>query len=116
MPTRSALDEKFFVFYGGGVCIADKLYVLGGSDGQEALSSVEILDLLELCWSPGPAMTVPRANVSAVVLQGRVYAVGGFNGKAFLSSIEYLDAGRAPVLRLESTVVFDIFLVTILTQ
>lgn len=67
-----------------------KLYVVGGSDGQSSLISVEIYDP-ELCtWSFGPSLNTPRANVGVAVMNGRLFAIGGFTGKAFLESMECL--------------------------
>lgn len=69
-----------------------KLYVVGGSDGQSSLASVEIFDPQSGTWSFGPSLSVPRNNVGVMMAQGRLFAVGGFSGKAFLNSIEYLSA------------------------
>lgn len=67
-----------------------KLYVVGGSDGQTSLISVEIYDPKLRTWSFGPSLNTPRANMGLAVMNGRLFAVGGFTGKAFLESIEYL--------------------------
>jgi len=69
----------------------DKLYVVGGSDGQSSLVSVEIFDFESGSWSPGPNLTTPRANVGVAITHQRLFAVGGFSGKAFLDSIEFLS-------------------------
>ena len=66
--------------------------MLGGSDGQASLSSVEIYDPDTDQWSTGPAMITPRVSLSATSANARLYALGGFSGKAFLDTIEYLDA------------------------
>ena len=65
--------------------------MLGGSDGQSALSCVEIFDFESSTWSHGPNLSVPRANVAAAVVNQRLFAVGGFSGKIFLNSIESLQ-------------------------
>jgi len=73
------------------------LFVVGGSDGQQALASVEVLDLNERRWLPSQsaAMTCPRANVSLVRAHASsgggapvLLALGGFNGKVFMNTIE----------------------------
>lgn len=89
----------------------DKLFVVGGSDGCQALCTTEIFDFETNAWSPGPSMTTSRANISVTVIDGKLFAVGGFSGnllpsavlvelkltsgvlagKVFLNSVEYLD-------------------------
>ena len=64
--------------------------MVGGSDGQSSLASVEYFDPDHMTWTHGPAMAIARANVSVAVLSDRLFAVGGFSGKHFLDSIEYL--------------------------
>lgn len=68
-----------------------KLYVVGGSDGQSSLISVEIYDPELRTWSFGPSLNTPRANVGLAVMNGRLFAIGGFTGKAFLESMECLS-------------------------
>jgi len=65
--------------------------VVGGSDGQTSLVSVEIFDFVTGSWSPGPSLGTPRANMGVPVTYQRLFAVGGFSGKAFLDSIEFLS-------------------------
>ena len=66
------------------------MYVVGGSDGQSSLNSVEIYDFDTMTWTHGPTTNVARANVALAVVGQRLYAVGGFSGKHFLNSIEFL--------------------------
>lgn len=68
-----------------------KIYAVGGSDGVQALCSVEVYDPAENRWSFGRPMTAARANVGVAVVGNRMYAVGGFNGKTFLNTVEYFD-------------------------
>lgn len=68
-----------------------KIYAVGGSDGVQALCSVEVYDPAENRWSFGRPMTAARANVGVAVIGSRMYAVGGFNGKTFLNTVEYFD-------------------------
>lgn len=68
--------------------VAEKLYVVGGSDGTHSLSTTEIFDWVEQTWIHGPNMTTPRANVGVAVIGNRLYAVGGFSGKLTQSSWE----------------------------
>lgn len=68
-----------------------KMYAVGGSDGVQALCSVEVYDPAENRWTFGRPMTAARANVGVAVIGKRLYAVGGFNGKTFLNTVEYFD-------------------------
>lgn len=81
--------------------LSDSLYVIGGHDGTQSLSSVEVLDHPSAAeWRVGPSLTIPRANTHAVVVnmpdalsttKCAIYAIGGFNGNNFLNSIEVLE-------------------------
>jgi len=76
--------------------VVDKLYVVGGSDSQMSLVSVEVFDFVTGSWSSGPNLTTPRANMGVAVAHRRLFAVGGFSGKAFLDNMEFLsdDGGQ----------------------
>lgn len=82
------LDQSFTVFR---LTIVDKLYVIGGSDGQTSLVSTEVLDISTGTWHVGPTLCTPRANVGVAVIGHRLFAVGGYSGKSFLNSVEYLS-------------------------
>ena len=72
--------------------IAEKLYVVGGSDGQTSLKSVETFDFTGSgSWSAAPSLGTPRASMGVAVLHRRLFAVGGFGGKSFLNTMEYLS-------------------------
>lgn len=74
------------------ICIlAGMLYVVGGSDGQTTLNSVEMYDPITGNWSFACNLGVPRANMGAVVKGRMFFLVGGFGGKSFLKSQEYLS-------------------------
>ena len=40
--------------------VRDSLYVIGGHDGSQSLSTVEVLDHPNATWRPGPPLTMPR--------------------------------------------------------
>ena len=71
--------------------VVDILYVVGGSDSQSSLVSVEVFDFVAGSWSSCPSLGTPRANMGVAVIHQRLFAVGGFSGKAFLDSIEFLS-------------------------
>ena len=66
------------------------MYVVGGSDGQSSLTSVEIFDPVASVWSVGSSLNMARANVGLALYSKHLFAIGGYNGKTFLDSVEYL--------------------------
>jgi len=90
--------------------------VVGGSDSQTSLVSVEIFDFVTGLWSAGPNLGTPRANMGVAVIGCRLFVVGGFSGKAFLDSVEFLsDDGQqwcayqpADVTAADKSVVTDV--------
>ena len=70
---------------------SDKLYVVGGSDGQQSLSSIEIYDITTNTWSLGPSLSTPRANVAVALVQDKLFSVGGFSGKVCDVSFAVID-------------------------
>ena len=75
------------------VVLAGKVYVAGGFDGEERLSSVE-------CFTPGsgavtwhrvPDMVTPRSNFSMVVVDGKILVAGGYSEPTVISKCELYD-------------------------
>ena len=66
--------------------LRDKIYIVGGFNGQEVLSSAEVFDVETNQWSYIHSMTSPRSGVSLVAFRDSLYALGGFNGFTRLSS------------------------------
>ena len=55
----------------------DKLWAVGGYDGQHASQTVEIYDPDTKRWTEGPKLIKKRSVVVCSVLDGRLYAIGG---------------------------------------
>ena len=74
------------------VTLPDGIYVMGGYDGAEYLSSMERFDESTGEWEVLPSMITPRAKFSAVAsTDGRyIYVIGGENDEEAkpLKSIE----------------------------
>lgn len=66
------------------------LYVIGGFDGTNYLSDVDVYDPLTNCWTSVSPLNETRSAASVAVMKGRIFALGGFNGQ-FLSSVEVYD-------------------------
>ncbi|RME65397.1 MAG: hypothetical protein D6790_01890, partial [Caldilineae bacterium] len=61
-----------------GVGWDGKLYVFGGSDGEESHDTVWVYDLATDTWSQrGPMPGGPRWGGGAVAVDGRIYIIGG---------------------------------------
>ncbi|XP_074264474.1 uncharacterized protein LOC141586966 isoform X2 [Silene latifolia] len=69
----------------------DKIYALGGGNGVDCFSDVEMLDLDVGRWICARSMLQKRFALAAVELNGALYAAGGFDGKDYLSSAERFD-------------------------
>jgi hypothetical protein len=56
------------------------LYVIGGSDGQNALGTVEVYDPKSETWSTWPPLPVPVVDPRAAVAGDYIYVFGGQRG------------------------------------
>jgi N-acetylneuraminic acid mutarotase len=73
----------------------DKLFAIGGSDGKQALHSLEMYDIENDSWSSYPSMNEARSSVACEVLNDEIYAVGGYDGHTqCLSSVEKFSVKR----------------------
>lgn len=71
-----------------------RIYVIGGTDGTNFLTSVEVFDPARpgVGWTSGPELSEARAQAGAAVdKEGRVYAIGGYTAAGHLSSVERFD-------------------------
>lgn len=62
--------------------------VIGGSDGQEALRSVEEYRESVGKWRTVDPMSVPRIWCGSTMIDGVTYACGGYDGEYYLHSME----------------------------
>ena len=79
----------------GAVCVRDRVWVVGGFDGQNCLSSVEVLHTGTGRWSRGPALLTGRSGLSCAYLGGWIYAAGGSDGSSRLRSVERIKPGAS---------------------
>ena len=70
------------------------LVVMGGWDGGEELSSVDIIDTSNHSITAGPSMNVPRSFCASAVIGHRIFVVGGKNHFDKLDSVEYLEFAK----------------------
>ena len=64
---------------------------MGGWDGRQRLSSVDIIDTRNHTVTVGPSMTVPRRFCTSAVIGHRIFVVGGYIESGNVDSVEYLD-------------------------
>lgn len=64
----------------------EQIYIVGGFNGQEVLSSAEMFDPRTGQWSFIRSMLSPRSGVSLIAYRDSLYALGGFNGYSRLNS------------------------------
>ena len=69
------------------------IYVIGGFDGENFLSSIEKYDPATGSWSTIGYMKTARSGVSAVRVEDRVFIIGGYDGEERLSSVECFSLG-----------------------
>jgi len=67
------------------------LYVCGGWDGRQRLSSVERFCPCLGLWEELAAMLERRDRAAVGAIAGRLYICGGFDGDRDLSSAEFFD-------------------------
>merc|ERR1711879_961098 len=69
----------------------NKIYVIGGFDGDTVHNSVEVFDPEEMSWSFTISLSTPRSGVRAITCKGKLCVIGGFNGERRLKTIEVLN-------------------------
>ena len=75
-----------------GVCsFQGKIWVVGGSDAWNPLSSVEMYDPGTNCWRQGPPMNTPRRGCGLVERNNLLYVIGGSDGTQSLCTTEVYD-------------------------
>jgi influenza virus NS1A-binding protein len=68
-----------------------KVWVVGGCDAWNPLSSVEIYDSQTNAWSAGPPMGTPRRGCGLVEIEDLLYVIGGSDGTQSLCTTEVFD-------------------------
>ncbi len=83
------------------VALGNKIYVMGGIDGNNAITdAVHIYDTESDSWSLGAPMPAPRGNHAAVALGGHIFVLGGLSNAFWEydpSSNTWATKAKAPV-------------------
>ncbi|NXG80906.1 KLH10 protein, partial [Baryphthengus martii] len=74
--------------YHGIAYLKGYIYVIGGFDSVDCLSSVKRFDPIEKRWQEVAPMHWQRCYVSVTVLDDNIYAMGGFDGHVRLNTAE----------------------------
>ncbi|XP_030767544.1 actin-binding protein IPP isoform X2 [Sitophilus oryzae] len=67
------------------------IYVVGGEEGSNILSSCERYDPETKTWTQVASMVIPRCEFGLCALDGYLYAMGGWVGRDIIDSIERYD-------------------------
>ena len=81
----------------GGLAVVNlenKLYAIGGYNGESNPNAVEMYDPITDSWASVGPLPTPRDHLTAVSLGGRIYAIGGRVGLSYrdnLTTVEEYD-------------------------
>ena len=62
------------------ILLEGKVYICGGFNGHECLSTAESFDPLTNQWTLLEPMRNRRSGIGVIAYKGEIYALGGFNG------------------------------------
>ncbi|KAL6576996.1 hypothetical protein OROMI_011272 [Orobanche minor] len=72
-----------------GASLYETIFAMGGGNGVECFSEVELLDLNIGSWMSTQSMIEKRMGAAAAYMNGALYVAGGFDGKYYLSDIVF---------------------------
>ncbi|KAF8041925.1 hypothetical protein BT93_A0505 [Corymbia citriodora subsp. variegata] len=78
------------------VSLNEKLYALGGFDGNSMVPSVEVYDPRMDCWMVGEPMNCARGYSAAAVLSESIYVIGGVKAdEGIVETVECYKEGQS---------------------
>ena len=78
-------------YHAFGAAMNGKVYIAGGSQGQEALNTCEVYNPLTNDWQLMPSLNTLRKSGSMVCHDGQLYVLGGVNSSSRVLSVETFD-------------------------
>ena len=91
--------------YPGVAALDNKIYVTGGYDGHEDLSSVDCYDPQNNTWSQVTNMKIARFGHCLLNLHGLLYALGGYyndgDDDQYINICEVYDPDNGTILHYE---------------
>lgn len=85
MALQDPLGERGYL---GAVTVGDKVYFVGGTNGERHFNGTSCLDVNTLQFEVLGPMGSARCYISVVSLDGYIYAIGGFDGTRRLATME----------------------------
>jgi len=83
---------KFPRYNATAVVFDDKIYLMGGHDGEKSLKVVEMYDPVQNEWSEVQNLRREREALAGVVFNDRIYAIGGQkDNQSLINEIEWYD-------------------------
>ena len=79
-------------YYAFGAAMNGKVYIAGGSQGQEELNTCEVYNPLTNEWQLMPSLRTPRMSASMVCHDGQLYVLGGVNNSSRVLSVETFES------------------------
>ena len=67
------------------------LYIIGGTNGSDIVSTFKAFDIEKKEWSDLVDMSFSRCYVTTVIFKDKLYAIGGHNGEMRMRSVEIYD-------------------------
>ncbi|CAG0918919.1 unnamed protein product [Notodromas monacha] len=102
IETYDARSDRWFLHvsedappssYHGLVVLDNKIYMVGGFDGNTHFSNTRVYDPTTQTWEEKACMYYPRCYVSVCELAGKIYALGGYDGRTRMRSAERYSPG-----------------------
>ncbi|XP_037534981.1 kelch-like protein 10 [Nematolebias whitei] len=89
----ASLNSAVSVVNHGAVFLDRFVYLVGGYNQGDHLSTVQRFDFVTFTWENVASMNFPRCSVSVAVLDGCIYAMGGSHGYVHHRTAERYDPG-----------------------
>ncbi len=71
------------------VAMDNKIYVIGGTNGDSVLAINEVYDITTNSWTNRASMPTPRCGAAAATINGKIYIIGGWNNGVLSINEEY---------------------------
>ena len=87
------LDEKAWFT---SAVLGGKIYIIGGDDYTDVVSTVDIFNPMDNTWESGPSLQTGRAGASADTLEEKIYVTGGgaYTSADAFNSVEIYDPAQ----------------------